>query len=70
MQAEFYDVKAKAKVTEEVTKKVIYKKIAKDGSEQLRYAFKGKSSSTGTNLTKFVSRDAFEKAPAPVETVG
>ena len=56
MQAEFYDVKARKKVTAEVTEKVTY---GKDGRK--RYAFRGKTAD-GRNLTKFVGEDAWKAA--------
>lgn len=63
MKAEFYDVKAKAKVTAEVIDKVV---IAANG----RYAFKAKTAD-GRSLTRFVSKADFDKCPlkaaAPVK---
>ncbi len=50
MKHSFYDVKAKAKVQVEVTKKVTY---GTKGNE--RYAFKGVTKD-GRNLTAFVSK--------------
>ena len=56
MKHDFYDVKAKAKVTAEVTEKVTY---GKKGNE--RYAFKAKTAD-GRNLTAFVSKDKWTAA--------
>jgi len=50
MDAEFYDVKERKKVTVAVTEKTTYGDPGKE-----RYAFKGKTSD-GRNLTKFVSK--------------
>ncbi len=52
----FYDVKAKAKVNTEVTKKVTYGE-----GTRTRYAFKGKTKD-GRNLTSFVSKETWDKA--------
>lgn len=54
MEAEFYDVKAKAKVTATVTEKI---KFDSNG----RYAFKAKTAD-GRNLTRFVSKADYEAA--------
>jgi hypothetical protein len=56
MQHNFFDVKAKKKVTAEVTEKVTY---GKKGNE--RYAFKAKTTD-GRNLTAFVSKDIWAAA--------
>ncbi len=56
MKHSFYDVKAKAKVTAEVTEKVTY---GKKGNE--RYAFKAKTAD-GRSLTAFVKKDTWEAA--------
>lgn len=56
MKATFYDVKQRQKVETEVTEKVVY---GDKGRE--RYAFRGKTSD-GRNLTKFVSKDEWQKA--------
>ncbi len=56
MKHDFYDVKAKSKVTAEVTEKVTY---GKKGNE--RYAFKAKTAD-GRNLTAFVSKDKWTAA--------
>ena len=63
MEAEFYDVKTREKVTVAVTEKVTYGK-----GGRLRYAFKGKTSD-GRNLTKFVGKDLWDQANVP-ETQG
>lgn len=54
MKAEFYDVKARAKVEAEVIDKIVYG----EGTKQ-RYALKAKTAD-GRGLTKFVSKDTFD----------
>ena len=56
MNSEFYDVKTRKKITAGVTEKVTY---GKGGRK--RYALRAKTSD-GRNLTKFVSKDAWDKA--------
>lgn len=56
MKDSFYDVKLRTKVEAEVTEKVVYGQPGKE-----RYAFKAKTSD-GRNLTKFVSKENWEKA--------
>ena len=56
MKHEFYDVKAKAKVTAEINDFVTY---GEEGRK--RYAFKGKTAD-GRSLTAFVGKDVWEKA--------
>ncbi len=56
MKAEFYDVKTRKKIKADVTEKVTY---GKGGRK--RYALRAKTSD-GRNLTKFVSKDAWDKA--------
>ena len=56
MKETFYDVKLRKKVTVDVTEKVKY---GKPGRE--RYAFRAKTSD-GRNLTKFVSKENWDKA--------
>lgn len=56
MNAEFYDVKTRKKIKADVTEKVTYGK----GGRQ-RYAFRAKTKD-GRNLTKFVSKDVWDKA--------
>lgn len=56
MKDSFYDVKLRTKVDAEVVEKVTFGEPGK-----LRYALKGKTSD-GRNLTKFVSKDTWEKA--------
>jgi len=56
MKESFYDVKTREKVDAEVTEKVKY---GEPGNE--RYAFRAKTSD-GRNLTKFVSKDKWDKA--------
>jgi len=56
MKHSFYDVKAKKKVSAEVTEKVTYGK-----KNNKRYAFKAKTSD-GRNLTAFVGKEAWDSA--------
>ena len=56
MEAEFYDVKAKAKVVRQVTDKVVYG----EGTKQ-RYALKA-FTEDGRGLTKFVNKATFDAA--------
>ncbi|HOS44360.1 MAG TPA: hypothetical protein PK794_11750 [Armatimonadota bacterium] len=56
MKTTFYDVKTRQKVEADVTEKVVY---GEGGRE--RYAFRGKTAD-GRTLTKFVSKDEWEKA--------
>lgn len=59
MDATFYDVKTRAKITVPVSEKVEY------GDEgRKRYAFRGKTAD-GRNLTKFVSKKDWDKAKVP-----
>ena len=60
MNAEFYDVKTRQKVTRPITAKKVYQ-----GKSGTRYAIKGKTDD-GRNLTKFVSKVFFESCQAPV----
>ena len=54
-KTDFYDVKLRKKVIEEVIAKTIYNKT---------YALKGKTRD-GRNLTKFVSQEDYHKTEAP-----
>ena len=56
MKTTFYDVKLRKKVDAEVTQKVTYGEGTK-----IRYAFRARTGD-GRNLTKFVSKDTWEKA--------
>ncbi len=56
MEKDFYDVKAKAKVTTKVVAKVAY--------PNGRYAFKGLTKD-GRNLTCFVKKADYDKAKVP-----
>ena len=60
---EFYDVKNRKKVSvpENQVKKVTYEKETKDGKMQIRYAVKAELD--GSKLTKFVSKDNWDKIP-------
>ena len=60
MDSTFYDVKTRAKVQTAVVEKVEY---GDDGRK--RYAVRGVTKD-GRNLTKFVSKDAWDKADVPV----
>ena len=62
MSVEFYNVKKKAKVQIDESKieKVEYNRKLKDGSTQVRYAFKAVDDD-GTNLTKFCSKADYDK---------
>jgi len=57
MAIEFYNVKKRKKVSIDETnvEKVTYERNLKDGSTQIRYAFKAVDDD-GTNLTKFCSK--------------
>jgi hypothetical protein len=55
MKAEFYDVKAREKITAEVTEKVTYGE-----GDKHRYALRAKTPD-GRNLTKFVSKADWDK---------
>ena len=59
MQAEFYDVKARAKVSTDVVEKVTYG----EGGRK-RYAFRGQTSD-GRKLTKFVNEATWKAADVP-----
>ena len=56
MDAEFYDVKKREKVTVGVTGKEKYGKAGRE-----RYAFRGQTSD-GRNLTRFVGKAEWDKA--------
>lgn len=56
MKATFYDVKSRQKVDADVSEKVVY---GQGGRE--RYALRGKTTD-GRTLTKFVSKDDWDKA--------
>jgi len=60
MQATFYDVKLRKKVSVDVVGKVTYRVKG-----QTRYALKGKTAD-GRNLTKFVKKEDWDKAEVPV----
>jgi len=67
MAIEFYNVKKRKKVQidESNIQKVTYEKVAKDGTKQIRYAFKAVDDD-GIKLTKFCSKDAWDAVNAPV----
>ena len=62
MAIEFYNVKKRKKVSIDESKieKVEYNRKLKDGSTQIRYAFKAVDDD-GTNLTKFCSKVDYDK---------
>ena len=64
---QFYDVKARKKVEvpEGQLKKKTYTRKTVNGTTQTRYAVR--ANYNGTNLTKFVSKDTYEKLDVPVE---
>lgn len=64
---EFYNVKLKRKVDVPETdiKKTTYSRPTKDGKTTVRYALRAVHE--GTKLTKFVSKDDYDKLNVPVE---
>jgi hypothetical protein len=68
MDVQFYDVKTRQKVSipESSLTKVKYERSLSDGSVQIRYALRAKTSD-GRNLTKFVSKVDWEKLNVPTE---
>lgn len=64
---EFYDVKSKQKVDvpESQIKKTTYSRQTKEGKTSIRYALR--ANYNGTMLTKFVSKDDYDKLNVPVE---
>jgi hypothetical protein len=62
MAVKFYDVKLRKEVElpESDVQKVEYKRTTKAGKTQIRYALRGKTPD-GRNLTKFVSKDVYDK---------
>ena len=64
---EFYDVKLKQKVQipESQIKKTTYTRQTKEGKESIRYAVK--ANNNGTSLTKFVSKEDYDRLNCPVE---
>lgn len=67
MAITFYDVKEREKVQidEKNIIKTKYERKLKDGSTQIRYAFRAKTKD-GRNLTKFCSKADWDKVNAPV----
>lgn len=64
MEVEFYDVKERKKISlSEGITKTKYVRQLKDGSEQIRFAFRGDHK--GRKLTKFCSQDAWNNAAVP-----
>lgn len=68
MAVEFYNVKKRKKVSidESKIKKAKYERKLKDGSVQVRYAFRAQDDD-GTNLTKFCSKVDWDNMSAPEE---
>lgn len=68
MDVMFYDVKTRQKVSvpESNLAKVKYTRTLSDGSTQIRYALRGRTSD-GRNLTKFVSQADWESMTVPEE---
>lgn len=66
MAIQFYDVKAREKVSidESDVKKKTYERKTSTGT-QVRYALR--ANHNGTNLTKFVSKADFDALNAPME---
>lgn len=62
---EFYNVKTRSKVLipESRIQKTKFERQGKNGQVQVRYAVKAEHE--GTKLTKFVSKDAWDKITAP-----
>jgi hypothetical protein len=67
MAIEFYDVKLREKVQipESEVKKTTYERQGKNGQTNVRYAFRAENK--GTKLTKFASKEDWDKLDAPVE---
>lgn len=65
MAIEFYNVKKRKKVeiNERDVEKTTYDRTAKDGSTQVRFAFKAVDDD-GTKLTKFCSKQDYDKLGA------
>jgi hypothetical protein len=68
MAIEFYNVKKRKKVSidEAKVKKAKYERKLKDGSVQIRYAFRAQDDDK-TNLTKFCSKVDWDNVKAPEE---
>jgi hypothetical protein len=68
MDVMFFDVKTRQKVSvpENMLRKVKYERKLSDGSTQVRYALRGKTTD-GRNLTKFVSQADWDKLNVPTE---
>lgn len=66
MAIEFYNVKKRKKVMIDSVRKTKYERTLKDGSIQIRYAFRA-TDDDGTNLTKFCSKVDWDAVSAPVE---
>ena len=64
---EFYDVKSKQKVDvpESQIKKTTYTRQTKEGKTSTRYAVK--ANHNGTHLTKFVSKEDYDKLNVPID---
>lgn len=64
MAVEFYDVKLKKKVS--IDEKNVKKTTFTTKNGQVRYGLRAKTDD-GRNLTKFVSKDNWDKMDVPVE---
>lgn len=63
---EFYDVRKRAKVSvpRSQIKKRMFKRVTKNGSEQVRYAVVAEVD--GSRLTKFVNKETYDSLDVPV----
>ncbi|RAP34184.1 hypothetical protein DID77_01945 [Candidatus Marinamargulisbacteria bacterium SCGC AG-439-L15] len=66
MAVEFYNVKKRKKVSVANVTKRKYERKLKDGSVQIRYAFRAQDDD-GTNLTKFCSKADYDSSDASEE---
>jgi hypothetical protein len=67
MEIQFYDVKSRQKVgvPESDVRKTRYERTTKDGRTSTRFALRG--TYQGTKVTKFVSREDWERLDVPEE---
>ena len=68
-EIEFYDVKKRERVKINLSSvsKVQYDRKLKNGGNQTRFAFRGKTDD-GRILTKFCSQEAYSSADVPIES--
>ena len=66
MKHKFYNVKKResVEIDEKDCKKVVYKRETSKGTQE-RYALRAQDDD-GTNLTKFVNKDTYDKLSCPV----